>query len=140
MLIVKVLMNQNKVDGIVSGLGNYLVPEILYRCKISPHRKVGELSDNEIKIMAQITKEIVKQCYIYNDTGYMEDIKEFVEEHYDGLHKGKYPDYHSEIKIKKGQKFMFYVYRQKVDPYGNKVIAEKIINNRSTYWVPDIQV
>jgi DNA-formamidopyrimidine glycosylase len=140
MLIVKVLMNQNKVDGIVSGLGNYLVPEILYRCKISPHRKVGELSYNEIKMIAQITKEIVKQCYIYNDTGYMEDIKKFVEEHYDGLHKGKYPDYHPEIKITKGQKFMFYVYRQKVDPYGNKVIAEKIINNRSTYWVPDIQI
>ena len=139
MLIVKVLMNQNKVDAIVSGLGNYLVPEILYRCKISPHRKIGELKDHEIMDMAYIIKEVLKQCYVYNDTGYMEDIKDFVEEHYDGLQKGKYPDYHSEIKIKKGQKFMFYVYRQKVDPYGNKVIAEKIINNRSTYWVPNIQ-
>jgi formamidopyrimidine-DNA glycosylase len=139
MLIVKVLMNQNKSDGIGSGLGNYLVPEILYRCKISPHRKMGNLTDNEIMNMSQIIKQVLKQCYIYNDTGYMEDIKDFVEEHYNGIHKGKYPDYHLEIKIPKGQKFMFYVYRQKVDPYGNKVIAEKILGNRSTYWVPNIQ-
>jgi hypothetical protein len=70
----------------------------------------------------------------------MRDIKDFVEEHYDGLHKGKYPDYHSEIKITKEHKFMFYVYRQKVDFLGNKVISEKIIKNRSTYWVPKIQI
>ena len=139
MLIVKVLMNQNKTDGIGAGLGNYLVPEILYRCKISPHRKIGELTDTEIMNMAQIIKQVLKQCYIYNDTGYMEDIKDFVEQHYDGLQKGKYPDYHSEIKIAKGHKFMFFVYRQKVDFLGNKVIAEKIINNRTTYWVPTIQ-
>ena len=139
MLIVKVLMNQNKIDGIGSGLGNYLVPEILYRCKISPHRKIGDLTDNEIMNMSQIIKQVLKQCYIYNDTGYMEDIKDFVDEHYNGLQKGKYPDYHSEIKIAKGQKFMFYVYRQKVDFLGNKVIAEKILGGRSTYWVPTIQ-
>jgi formamidopyrimidine-DNA glycosylase len=140
MLIVKVLMNQNKSDGIGSGLGNYLVPEILYRCKISPHRKIGELSENEIMHMANIIKQVLKQCYIYNDTDYMEDIKDFVKEHYDGLTKGKYPDYHSEIKILKNQKFMFFVYRQKVDPLGNKVIAEKILANRSTYWVPTVQI
>lgn len=138
MLIVKVLINQNKIDGIVSGLGNYLVPEILYRCKISPHRKIDNLTDNEIINMAQIIKQILKQCYVYNDTGYMED-KDFVEDHYNGLQKGKYPDYHPEIKIAKGQKFMFYVYRQKVDFLGNKVISEKIIKNRSTYWVPSVQ-
>jgi len=139
MLIVKVLMNQNKSDGIGSGLGNYLVPEILYRCKISPHRQIGDLTDDEIINMSKIIKQVLKQCYIYNETGYMENITDFVKEHYDGIIQGKYPDYHSDIKILKGQQFVFFVYRQKVDPHGNKVIAEKILNNRSTYWVPNIQ-
>jgi len=140
MLIVKVLMNQNKNDGIGSGLGNYLVPEILYRCKISPHRKIGDLSDNEIMHMAQMIKQVLKLCYVYNDTRYMtvdKDMKDFVEDHYNNL--DEYPDYHSEIQIPIGQKFMFFVYRQKVDPIGNKVIGEKIINNRTTYWVPTVQ-
>ena len=140
MKIVKVLMNQNKSDGIGSGLGNYLVPEILYRCKISPYRTIGNLTNNEIMHLADVIKQVLRQCYIYNDTGYMADIKDFVKEHYDGVNKGKYPDYHSEIKILKNQKFMFYVYRQKVDPFGNKVIAEKILGKRSTYWVPTIQI
>jgi len=140
MLIVKVLMNQNKSDGIGSGLGNYLVPEILYRCKISPHRKMGDLSKNEILNMGLIIKQVLKQCYAYNDTGYMEDIKDFVKKHYDGIQQGKYPDYHPEIKIKKGQQFIFFVYRQDNDPHGNKVIGEKILGNRTTYWVPNIQL
>jgi formamidopyrimidine-DNA glycosylase len=139
MLIVKVLMNQNKKDGIVCGLGNYLVPEILYRCKISPHRKIGNLLDDEILLLAEIIKEVVKQCYIYNDTIYMKNIKDFINNHYNGIQLGKYPNYHPEIMITEGHKFIFYVYRQKHDLYGNKVIAEKIINNRSTYWVPSIQ-
>jgi formamidopyrimidine-DNA glycosylase len=140
MPIVKVLMNQNEIDGIGSGLGNYLVPEILYRCKISPHRKLLDLSDAEIKEMATVIKYVLKQCYISNDTGYMKDIKDFIKEHYDGINNGKYPDYHTEIQITHENPFIFFVYRQKVDPYGNKVIAEKILKNRSTYWVPNIQI
>ncbi len=36
-------------------------------------------------------------------------------------------------------KFRFNVYRQDTDYLGNKVIGDKIIGNRITYFVPSIQ-
>lgn len=139
MLIVKVLMSQNKNAGIGAGLGNYLVPEILYRAKISPHKKMGNLTDTDIFVLAETIKSVLKQCYVYNVTGYMADMTEFVKEHYQGILDGKYPNYHPEVIVPKGSQFLFSVYRQEVDPSGNKVVGEKIINNRTTYWVPTIQ-
>jgi formamidopyrimidine-DNA glycosylase len=33
----------------------------------------------------------------------------------------------------------FAVYNQKTDPFGNKVIKEKTLDNRTTHWVPEHQ-
>lgn len=137
--IVKVLMEQNKGQGIGSGLGNYLVPEILYKTKISPHRLIKNVTPEERVILGENIKKILKQCYVYNKTGYVEYLGDFIEHHYDGIKSGKYPNYHSTVPFKNNNPLVFNVYRRKEDPNGNKVVVDKIISGRSTYWCPTIQ-
>lgn len=130
--IVKILMDQKKVG---SGLGNYLVAEILYRAKISPHRLGSHLSDDDIENLKYWIKYMVKLSYIDNHIGYMANLEE-------EANKIKRKNYHPDIKLK-DKTFKFLVYRKKTDPYGNKVKAEKIVgsggNKRTTYWVPAVQ-
>lgn len=130
--IVKILMDQKKVG---SGLGNYLVAEILYRAGISPHRLGSSLTDKEIKKLIYWIKYVVKLSYTDNHTGYMENLEE-------EARKIGRKNYHPDIKLKK-KTFKFLVYRQKKDPYGNPVKAEKIVGpegkKRTTYWVPAVQ-
>lgn len=126
--IVKILMDQKKVG---SGLGNYLTAEILYRAGISPHRHGNKLSDDDIDVLTYWIKYMVKLCYIDNHIGYMVNLEK-------EANKIQRKKYHPHIKIK-DKEFQFLVYRQKVDPDGNKVKAEKIIDNRTTYWVPVVQ-
>lgn len=136
--IVIVLMNQNKNDGIISGLGNYLVPEILYRSKISPHRTLNDLSDEDMDILYKTIKYVLKLCYITNETEYISHMKKFLHSHTKNVGCGVFPDYIHEVKIG-NDKFQFMVYRKKLDPLGNKVIGEKIITGRTTYWCPIVQ-
>lgn len=130
--IVKILMDQKKVG---SGLGNYLVAEILYRAKISPHKLGSQLTEEDIKRLTYWIKYIVKLSYIDNHIGYMVNLEEEV-------NKLKKKNYHPDIRLKR-KTFKFLVYRKKIDPYGNKVKAEKIVgtgkNKRTTYWVPAVQ-
>lgn len=139
-IIFKILMKQEKKDGLVSGLGNYLVPEILYNCKISPTRKIGTLTTNEIHELSKSIKYITKLSYYNNDTGYMTNFDKFVEKHKKGIDKGIYPEFHTDTVLLKTDKFEFKVYQQKKDPDGNPVEANKTINEgRTTYWVPSVQ-
>lgn len=137
--IVKVLMEQNKGSGIGSGLGNYLVPEILYKTKISPHRLLKNITHKERLLLGENIKKILKQCYVYNKTGYVEYLGDFIEHHYDGIKSGKYPNYHPSIPFTKNNPLVFNVYRKKKDTHGNDVIGEKILSGRTTYWCPTIQ-
>ena len=43
----------------IAGLGNWLVDDILYAAKISPHRRAGELSLDEVRALRKATKAIV---------------------------------------------------------------------------------
>lgn len=138
-MLVKVLMDQTQTKGIVSGLGNYLVPEILYRSKLSPYRTIKSLDDPEIKQLAKSIKYILRMCYIKNNTDYVSHLVTFLKSHNDKIKNGKFPDYYDDIKTVE-KDFQFTVYRQKEDPEGNPVLADKIINGRTTYWVPVIQV
>ena len=135
--IVVVLMDQKSLG---SGLGNYLVPEILYKAKISPHETIGNiyLNNNKINRLVKAIKYIVKSCYINNNTSYVEHLKQFLKKNKKRVKKNNAPDYHKSIKIK-NKPFKFKVYREKMDPDGNKVIGENIIKGRTTYWVPSIQ-
>lgn len=126
--VVKVLMSQKLIG---SGIGNYLSAEILYRAKISPHHICDKLTPKEVKTLNYWIRYTTKLAYDNNDTGYMADLAPEAQ-------KIKRIDYHPEIKLK-SKKFIFKVYRQKTDPYGNKVKADKIIKNRTTYWVPKVQ-
>lgn len=135
-----VLMKQKEKDGIISGIGNYLMAEILYDAKISPYRQAGSLTDSEIKKLGKSVKYITKLSYYNNETGYMTHFDDFIKVHKEKIDNNTYPEYHSEIKLKKKDKFEFKVYRQKKDPEGNEVLADKKLQKtRSTYWVPQIQ-
>jgi formamidopyrimidine-DNA glycosylase len=130
--IVTVLMEQSIKTGIGSGIGNYLVAEILYRAKISPHTTIGALYKNSSKIkkLSKTIKYVVKLCYLTNKTRYVQHFKQLLTKNI--------PDFHKNINIKKDI-FIYFVYRQKKDPNGHIVIGEKIIKGRTTYWVPAIQ-
>ena len=140
--IVKILMEGQKAnDGIGSGLGNYLVAEILYRAKISPLKTIGEIYKNEvlIKSLTESIKFVTKLSYVTNITGYMEHIREFVKEIRNKIKSNDAPNYHKDIDVK-GQVFSYQVYRKKQDSNGNKVEMVEIIKNRNMYWVPAVQV
>lgn len=130
--IVKILMDQKKVG---SGLGNYLVAEILYRAGISPHRLGSTLTKADIKNLTYWIKYVVKLSYIDNHTGYMINL----DKESSKIHR---INYHPDIKLA-DKTFDFLVYRKKTDPDGNPVKAEKIVgtgdNKRTTYWVPKVQ-
>jgi formamidopyrimidine-DNA glycosylase len=127
-MIVEVLMNQKKLG---SGLGNYLVPEILYRAKISPYQQIGNMSSEQIHALFTNIQKVVKSCYISNKTGYMKYLEQY-------LPNLKRRNYLPSVKISKTP-FEYSVYMQDKDPYGNKVVGDKIIKDRTTYWVPTVQ-
>ena len=56
--ITKVLMDQK----IISGVGNYIKSESLYRSAISPHRTIDSLSEEELKLFNEI-KYVIDQSY-----------------------------------------------------------------------------
>ncbi len=126
--VIKILMDQKKVG---SGLGNYLATEVLYRAKISPHRLGNKLSKEDINHLVYWIKYMTKLCYKNNHIGYMINLES---------EANKIPrhDYHPEIKLKE-KEFEFQIYKQKTDPLGNEVKADKIIRKRTTYWVPAVQ-
>ena len=137
--IIEILMAQEKNKGIGSGLGNYLGPEILYRTKLSPHRKMISLTETEIKNLYDSIKYVVKLCYVNNKIGYMEMFKSYVDKHKEGVESGKYPNYHPDVNIGNDE-FKFNVYQQEKDPLGNEVKKSSIVGERTTYWVPSVQV
>ena len=96
--IVEILMNQK----LFCGVGNYLKAEILYSCKISPHRLVEDLTELDIKNIFTNTKKISQLSYKHNRDYPNLDYK-------DGILK---------------------VYGQKKDPLGNIVKKEETSDKR----------
>lgn len=136
--IVDILMTQELPNSIGSGLGNYLVPEILYNAKISPHRTITSLSSNDIKKIIRSIQYVLKLCYTTNSTRYISHLSKFLDKHQTGIDEGKYPDFLPNVNTH-GEKFEFKVYRRTDDDFGNEIIGEEIIKGRTTYWCPSIQ-
>lgn len=136
--IVKILMDQTINGGVGSGLGNYLVAECLYRAKISPVRTVKSLTTTEIKNLYNAIQYLVKLAYINNKTEYVEELQNFIDKHKQEVKNGKYPNYLPNVDIS-DKVFKFEVYGQEKDSLGNPVTITKIIKDRSTYWVPNVQ-
>lgn len=119
--IVKILMAQDK-SGIGSGIGNYLVCEILYIAKISPYKKTNELSQDDIINLWYAITNVIARFYINNDTEYIKHIGDKIIPKIKNIKTNLMYD-------------NFLVYKKEYDPYGNKIIKSKIINNRTTYHV-----
>lgn len=58
--IAEVLLDQEKA---LAGIGNYLRSDILYKAKISPHRKLKNLNDDDLKELLKAIKYIVDRSY-----------------------------------------------------------------------------
>lgn len=100
-----------------SGIGNYLRAEILYDCKISPHRKLCELSAEDVDNLFESSTRIIRNSYQAQ-----------------GLTIATFWDPHG----RKGN-FTVKVYNKTCDPDGCNVITEKL-GDRTVHWVPDVQV
>jgi len=142
--IVEVLMDQR---GLGSGLGNYLVAEILYHVGISPYTLLVDISkDAQLSSkLLQSIKYITKLAFLRSNVGYIARFDDRIKKYIAKLRKEIENDSNHEYNFHKDvvlgdDVFQFNVYRRKYDLLGNKVKADKIIQNRTTYWVPDVQV
>ncbi len=114
--ITKVLMDQS----IVAGIGNYIKSEALWLSRISPHRKVEDLSDSKLSVLNKAVQTIMKESFTSG-----------------GATIQSYKDFFGESKTSYSSRFM--VYNQKTDPDGNEVKKEKTPDGRTTHWVPKVQ-
>lgn len=113
--IAQLLMDQS----VVSGVGNYLKAEILYSCRISPHRLCRDISDGEFETLLHASKSIMQLSY---QTG--------------GATIRNYRDTSGKNGMYNRR---FAVYNQKLDPQGNEVVREATLDKRTTHWVPSLQ-
>ena len=104
---------------IISGVGNYLKSESLYLAKLSPHRKVSDISDSKLKILKQAIQSTIKSSYLSGGA----TIHTFLD--YDGK-EGKYSR-------------RFAVYNEKYDIENRAVLRETTRDGRTTFWVPEHQ-
>ena len=114
MQICKFLMEQKYF----SGIGNYLKAEILYASKIRPDRSLSSLSDLDIKNILLNATRLIKESYLSN-----------------GLTIRSYVDMNNNPGI-----FIYKVYNNTKDPFGNIIVKQTFKDNRTTHWVPNIQV
>lgn len=101
----------------VSGIGNYLRAEILYRCHIHPHKIVHSFTDEQIKGLYNWILYQMKLSYGSK-----------------GLTIKSYWDPEGNKGICPLQ-----VYNQETDPHGNQVHKIKDKQNRTIHWVPAVQ-
>lgn len=113
-----------------SGVGNYIRAEALYIAKISPYRKIKNISNRELKKLWNLLKQI---GYFYYNENLGRKLG-IINDKYILVNKFKKSG-PSKYKPEDGK---FLVYRQDIDPKGNKVTHEKI-NNRTIHYVKKLQ-
>lgn len=113
--ICKALMDQK----IVSGIGNYIKAEALYKAKINPHATVEDLTDTQLRLLCQKVKSVIYSSYQSRGASFRDYV----------IPDGSVGTY----------AFKFDVYARPKDPQGRTVIKEETPDGRTTHWVPDIQ-
>ena len=114
--IPEIFMNQSYL----SGIGNYLKSEILYESKISPHRNLESLSENDLELLYKNIKTIS-----------INSLKA----------GGATIRNYSNIDSEKGKYvFEFKVYQQKKDPLGYSVKKIETKDKRTTHWIEEVQI
>ncbi len=111
--LAEVLMSQ----GVVSGVGNYLKADSLWVAKLSPWRRVGETTDEQLTLLCHAVSDVIRTAYL-NGGSTILTYKGF-----DG-EEGK----HSML-----------VYGRKTDPNGDEVVCQETKDGRTTWWVPRAQ-
>lgn len=113
--ICETLMEQK----LISGIGNYIKAEILYRCRVYPLAKVKDLSDSNLWLLYMEARKIAADAYadggasLYTYTGINGDRSDF--------------------------KLKLQVYDRAVDPLGNKIGRLQTPDKRTTHWVESLQ-
>lgn len=111
----EILMNQGKI----SGVGNYVKAEALFRARMSPHRLGESLSELELKLLKESIENVLKESYALQGASLM-----------------TYRDAEGE---EGGFEKFLKVYGKK-EVEGMKVIKEETLDKRTTWWVPEVQV
>lgn len=112
--IAQAIMDQS----VVSGVGNYIKSEALYRARISPHRLVKEFKDEEFAALNTSIKYVMTKSSQLKSKMTMKDFDNYND-----------PKYNIEMSV----------YSKKEDIYGHEVIKEKTKDGRNTFWVPQVQ-
>ena len=116
MNITKFLMEQKYLCGI----GNYLKAEILYESKISPHRTLESLSEDERELLFKYIIEIPRKSYNSRGSSLL-----------------TYTDMNGDTG---SNQFTFKVYQKSKDSNGYNVIQETTKDGRTTHWVKEVQL
>jgi len=128
---IKKIKNNEKEIGlalmdqkVISGIGNYLRSDILWLSKISPFRKIKDLTDNDLKKIYKNARLLTLGEYNFNSAIKTKNIKK----------TNKLPkDYGRD----------FFVYNMKKDIRGKLIIKEPLYTGkilRYIYWVKDYQI
>lgn len=113
--LAEALMDQS----LISGVGNYVKAESLYRAQLSPHRQIQTLSPTDLSRLRHAVQTVLQEAYLRGGAS-IQTYRDF-----DG-NEGEYSQ-------------RFFVYNQDQDPNGNKVVREKTADGRTTHWVPAVQ-
>lgn len=108
------LMEQSKICGV----GNYIKAVVLYRCGISPHRKVNELETSEKYEIWSVAKHLAYEAI-----------------HAQGMGMRDYKDEEGNVV---GIDFDITPYGYEYDSFGHNVVTETI-GGRTSWWVPAVQ-
>lgn len=101
----------------LSGIGNYLRAEILYYCRLNPHRTISSLSEQDLYNLFYYSKVIIWETYKNNGL----TIKDYTSP------DGKIGTYSCKC------------YGREYDENGYQIIKEKGKNDRSISWCPSLQ-
>lgn len=119
------LMDQSKT----SGIGNYILAEALYRSRLYPWVKCGELaqSDEAIELIYNSILTIVRSSYLSQLPDSL--VK------YANFKRGQ----SDPTSILNEVPFNFQVYMRERCPLGHRVVKEPGPHKRSIHWVPEVQ-
>jgi len=120
-----VLMDQK----VIAGIGNYLRADLLWLCRISPFRKVKDITHKEFELLFKNIRLLTWGFYDREEAIKLKiiDKKDKLPINYDNI--SQYTD-------------KFLVYYKDEDMYGNKIVKEKLYEGnqiRYIYWVPKLQ-
>lgn len=107
------LMDQS----VVSGVGNYLKADSLWLARLSPHRKVSQLTDEEMERLYESVRSVIRTAY---DSGGSTIL---TYRGFDGAEGGH----------------VHLVYGRRTDPNGEPVVNEPTKDGRTTWWCPSVQ-